>query len=390
MPMEVIVSAPGKVILHGEHAVVYGKPAIAASLGLRSYIHLLSTEDDKVNVVLPAISLEQCWTVTELQNIADINCVDISKKEVLDENVLASISALIDTDIKDSLPIVQATTAFLYLYTAICSKHRKLPSLKIILTSKLPIGAGLGSSASFSVCLVTALLLQQQLISAPVQIDHVQKWKEEDLELINKWAFQGERIIHGNPSGIDNSVATFGGAIRFQTGEITKLKMIAKLRILLTNTKVARSTKVLVAGVKDRCTKLPEIMTPIMDATRAVVDKCQMLFESGKVTENDYQALEELIDINQHLLQAMGVSHVTLDKICQLTSKYRLHSKLTGAGGGGCAFTLLRPDTENEVSASVKDLEAEGFTCFETEVGSTGVTVHDSLPTDVVYPLTIT
>ena len=77
----------------------------------------------------------------------------------------------------------------------------------------------------------------------------------------------------------------------------------------------------------------------------------------------------------------MGVSHVTLDEICHVTSKYRLHSKLTGAGGGGCAFTLLRPDTEQSVVNDViEELEEEGFNCFVTEVGSFGVMVHDSLP----------
>ena len=76
--------------------------------------------------------------------------------------------------------------------------------------SDIPIGAGLSSSASLSVCLVTALLLQQGLITDPNKDSNDQGWLEEDLELINKWAFQGEKIMHGRPSGIDNSMATYG------------------------------------------------------------------------------------------------------------------------------------------------------------------------------------
>lgn len=71
----------------------------------------------------------------------------------------------------------------------------------------------------------------------------------------------------------------------------------------------------------------------------------------------------------------MGVSHEKLDRICHVTCKHRLHSKLTGAGGGGCAVTLLRPDTPQEVIYHVvKDLTEEGFKCFQTIVGGPGVT----------------
>lgn len=81
------------------------------------------------------------------------------------------------------------------------------------------------------------------------------------------------------------------------------------------------------------------------------------------------------MDLNHHLLQAMGVSHETLDRICHVTSKHGLHSKLTGAGGGGCAVTLLRPDTPQTVIESViKELIQAGFKCFQTTVGGPGVT----------------
>ena len=87
---------------------------------------------------------------------------------------------------------------------------RNLPAVSVKVQSDIPIGAGLSSSASLSVCLVTALLLQQGLITNPHKDSSEQGWLEEDLELINKWAFQGEKIMHGRPSGIDNSMATYG------------------------------------------------------------------------------------------------------------------------------------------------------------------------------------
>jgi len=70
----------------------------------------------------------------------------------------------------------------------------------------------------------------------------------------------------------------------------------------------------------------------------------------------------------------MGVSHETLDRLCCITLKHGLHSKLTGAGGGGCAVTLLRPDTSQDLIETVqKELTQLGFVCFETVVGGPGV-----------------
>ena len=75
---------------------------------------------------------------------------------------------------------------------------------------------------------------------------------------------------------------------------------------------------------------------------------------------------------------------MTLDTICHVTSKYRLHSKLTGAGGGGCAFTSLCPSMGSEVIENIKrELEPAGVDCWETEIGVGGVMVVHSLPSDL-------
>lgn len=79
--------------------------------------------------------------------------------------------------------------------------------------SELPIGAGLGSSASYSVCLATSLLQLAGHVTQTSDQSNARTLSHDDLELINKWAFLSEKIIHGNPSGVDNSVATFGELI---------------------------------------------------------------------------------------------------------------------------------------------------------------------------------
>ncbi|KAJ0067516.1 hypothetical protein NL108_007996, partial [Boleophthalmus pectinirostris] len=264
-----------------------------------------------------------------------------------------------------------ATLAFLYSYISIFGTG-ELPSLTVTVWSELPTGAGLGSSAAFSVCLAAALLCASGAITAPLrELEHTARWCQEDLELINSWAFKGEMIIHGNPSGVDNAVGTWGGMLRFLSGKIIPLSRytlwhyttvcvlfitfhfskcifhrVPLLRILLTNTRVPRSTKVLVAGVKDKINKFPTIMTPVLDSVDAISCTCEKVLSEmthEPITGEHYNILEELIDINQHHLNVMGVGHPTLDTLCQVTLARGLHSKLTGAGGGGCGITLLRP-----------------------------------------------
>ncbi|NXA37398.1 KIME kinase, partial [Eudromia elegans] len=274
-----------------------------------------------------------------------------------------------------------------------CLCFRDIPSVDIVVWSELPTGAGLGSSAAYSVCVAAALLAACGAIACPpTDGASPARWTEEELSLINSWAFQGERVIHGNPSGVDNAVGTWGGALRYQSGKITSLKRVPTLRILLTNTNVPRSTKVLVAGVKDKILKFPAIMNPVLDSINAISEECQSVLEAmpGNPSPEYYPVLEELFDINQHHLNVLGVGHPCLDRLCRVTASHGLHSKLTGAGGGGCGVTLLRPDTSPPaVEAAKRDLRACGFECWETSIGAPGVSLHapSSLGADVLRAL---
>lgn len=80
---------------------------------------------------------------------------------------------------------------------------------------------------------------------------------------------------------------------------------------------------------------------------------------------------------NHKLLCQLGVGHESLDKVCQITAHFRLSSKLTGAGGGGCALTLIKEHTSQQIIQETKTtLEKEGFECFEAEVGGPGILLH--------------
>ncbi|XP_061230729.1 mevalonate kinase isoform X2 [Neopsephotus bourkii] len=388
-----VVSAPGKAILHGEHAVVHGKVALAVALDLRTFLRLRPCGERGLCVRLPGVSVVRSWDAPSLQALrrgfAGKRCPGGRVAEQLDTlKEFAGIAA------GASAPESLAILAFLYMYLAISAKHGDVPSVDILVWSELPTGAGLGSSAAYAVCLAAALLTVCGAISCPLKEgEPTARWTEEELALINHWAFQGERVIHGNPSGVDNAVGTWGGALRYQSGKITPLKRVPMLKILLTNTKVPRSTKVLVAGVKEKILKFPAIMNPVLDSIDAISQECQSVLEAMPANPSPeyYPVLEELFDINQHHLNVMGAGHPSLDRLCQVTASHGLHSKLTGAGGGGCGITLLRPDTSPlAVEAAKQDLCACGFECWETSIGAPGVTLHSSssLSTQVLHALT--
>ncbi|XP_070625811.1 mevalonate kinase isoform X3 [Bos indicus] len=328
-----LVSAPGKVILHGEHAVVHGKVALAVALNLRTFLRLQPHSNGRVGLNLPNIGVRRAWDVASLQ-LLDTSFLGHGDSAALTAKHVEKLKEVVGFP-KDCVdPEHLAVLAFLYLYLSICQSQR---------------------------------------------------WTEENLELINKWAFQGERVIHGNPSGVDNAVSTWGGALRYQQGKISSLKRPPVLKILLINTKVPRSTKVLVANVRSRLLKFPEIVAPLLTSIDAISLECERVLGemAAAPTPEHYLTLEELIDMNQHHLNALGVGHASLDQLCQVTTAHGLHSKLTGAGGGGCGITLLRPDVERpEVEATKRALSGYGFDCWETSVGAPGVSVHTAASLD--------
>ncbi|KAF6729668.1 Mevalonate kinase [Oryzias melastigma] len=372
-----LVSAPGKTILHGEHAVVHGKVALAVSLNLRTYLKLKASSNDKVCINLPNIDTFCCWDLSELQQFVPFINDKKDETQRLDAELVRRLRDFMGVTNGNLDNGSTASLAFLYIYLSVFASG-ELPGLTITVWSELPTGAGLGSSAAYSVCLAAALLCAAGTIPASLkEWDQTARWCQEDLECINSWAFQGETIIHGNPSGVDNAVGTWGGMLRFLAGKIIPLSRVPLLRILLTNTKVPRSTKALVARVKDKINKFPSIMNPVLESVDAISYTCEKVLTCEPITGEHYSVLEELIDINQHHLNVMGVGHPALDTLCRVTLAKGLHSKLTGAGGGGCGITLLRPETDSSVvQSTVQDLKDCGFDCWETSIGGPGVQQH--------------
>ncbi|KAF9953769.1 Mevalonate kinase [Mortierella alpina] len=357
-------SSPGKVILFGEHAVVYGKVATAGSLGLRSYCLIQSRTDKTVEVSLPDVQLARTWSISDIPR--QDQWTGYPYPPPMNFELLDQLTKFVDLGTHTNRS--QAAIALLYLHSYLTTDSTASQGYDFSVRANLPVGAGLGSSASYCVCVATALLQLNGHLSTGLD-------KETQRDLINQWAFQAEKVIHGNPSGIDNTVSTLGGAVMFKKGEkIEPMPGFQSLRFLLTNTRVPRETQVQVANVRKLREKYPNVVDPMLDSINEISTSCKQLFsQEGLDRSQLLTQFGELVDVNHGLLAALGVSHPALEKVREISSKLGLKSKLTGAGGGGCALTLIRDDVSPATVEVVKQLlEAEGFQCMETSVGGPG------------------
>lgn len=263
-----MVSAPGKVIVFGEHAAVYGKPAIAAAISLRSYLLVttLSKSQRTVKLNFRDIGLSHTWKIETLpwdvfnqpsKKTFYYSLVNSLDPELLDAIIPYAEAVSKDLPEKQRKVHVRSATAFLYLFLSLGSPES--PGFIYTLRSTIPIGAGLGSSASVCACLSTALLLQIRILAGP-HPDQPPEEADIQIERINRWAFVGELCIHGDPSGVDNAISTGGKAVIFQRNypelpTVTPLTKFPKLPLLLVHTQEPRSTAAQVEKVRILKTK---------------------------------------------------------------------------------------------------------------------------------------
>lgn len=405
-----IVSAPGKTIVYGEHAVVHGKAAIAAAISLRSYLLVttLTKSQRTVSLKFADIGLDHTWAIPDLPWKAFSH--PTRKKRyydlvtTLDKDLVDAMAPHIEHVSPDEAPekrkIHQAAAGcFLYLFLSLGNEQSS--GCVYALRSAIPIAAGLGSSASVSVCLAAALLVQSRALSGP-HPDQQTNEAEEQLERINRWAFVGEMLIHGNPSGVDNTVSTNGHAVLFQRKDYNKPPSVSVLRdfpelpLLLVDTCQPKSTAAEVAKVANLKNTHPLVVENTLNAIDSITKSVYERISSDEFDPASPESivhLGELMSINHGLLTSLGVSHPRLERLRYLVDQSGVGwTKLTGAGGGGCAITLLKqshlPSTNrlNGEAAHGKSertalqslesqLDAEGFKKYQTTLGGDGVGV---------------
>jgi len=367
-------SAPSKVILHGEHAVVYGMTAVGASLDLRTSI-TIKPHPTKVVVHFPDLGLSDSWTIVQLKELFR-HCPQ-SRNSVCPDylNRLHDFLGVDPSNLR-----MAGVICFLYLYTVILDPDPLAMELHV--SSEIPLGAGLGSSAALSVCLAAGLT------SVLRQVRREDEWREEPEEIC-RLAFLSEKILHGTPSGIDNSVSTYGGLCQFACGHIDVLPSPKeKLEIMLVNTQVPRDTKAMVAKVRAQYNAQPKIVRPIMEAIDGISKSFLALLARQLAQEKEEEEteeeempnlqsnMEELVAINQSLLEALDLSHPALQQVLSKLKSFGLTGKLTGAGGGGFAFALVPPGFPTKTIAdATQALEDLGFDVSMTRIGGPGYSV---------------
>lgn len=208
----------------------------------------------------------------------------------------------------------------------------------------LPIGAGLGSSAALGVACAAALT---KAAFGVLELTHV-----------NDWAFCAEVVQHGTPSGLDNAISCFGGGAIAKRDKSSGLVLepIAipdGLQLLITNTRVPRMTRDLVASVSSLLAAVPEPVKQLFAAVDAIAldfaKECQ-------VNRLELRRVARLVELNHGILRALGVSHPALERVADTArGAHAAATKLTGAGGGGCAITLLHDARAEDMPPMAED-----------------------------------
>lgn len=223
------------------------------------------------------------------------------------------------------------------------------------LTGNLPTFGGLGSSAAFCVAVTRALNEEYTL--------------GMDDKHINLIAYEGEKTFHGNPSGIDNTMATYGGAMLFirgktpQENRFEKIKIAKPMHCVIGVTGISSPTAKMVANVRQFKDEDPDQFQNLCDQAVELIKKAQTALSGGDLIE-----IGRLMNENQNLLRAIGVSIEQNDAIIKAAlDAGALGAKVTGGGGGGTCLCLGKDEKNaNEIVAAIKKA---GFDAFYTKIG---------------------
>jgi mevalonate kinase len=306
----VVAEAPGKVILAGEHFVVHGGYAIAAAIDRRIRVELSESDSFKVES-------------------------DQVQRPLADAGGPRAFSAIAAV-VREAM-----------------GRTTEMPKIRLKISSELPPGAGLGSSASTMVATAAAVGTYLE--------------KKPGAEEIIHHSMVGEEKVHGKPSGIDVAVSAYGGVIGFQGGKrVETFKLQDSVSLIVVYSGKRRKTRKLIKKVSLMRQSRPVLFSALGNAISSLSRRAALSLSEGRLSE-----LGELFLLNQAALTVIGASSTELDRLIDLSLHLGCYgAKLTGAGGGGCIIAVSDTD---ETKSIVKHLKSNSYEAFFVELPQQGV-----------------
>ena len=310
--MKSIASAPGKVILFGEHFVVYGVKAILCSINKRVTVTAEKTNERKISINSK-----------------------IGKLELEPDKPISEINSPLKP----------------FYYLANKSIENKDSGIRIQIDSEIPLGAGLGSSSACCVAGAAAIFKLFGNIS-----------REEVLKL----AIEAERTIFENTSGADCTVCTYGGIMEYDKNNgFKKIEHEPNFQLVIINSNIEHSTQSMVSKVKEFENKNKEEFSKLSNLESKLVEDVLKL-----VKENKIQEIGQKMNQNQEYLEKIGISNKELTKMIKIGQESSFGAKITGSGGGGCIFALTN---ESNLQNILKKFKDNNYECFSTKIDFKGL-----------------
>jgi len=305
-----IASAPGKIILFGEHFVVHGTKAILAAIDKRVTVTTTFTENKTIKVNSELGTLE------------------------------VPISSSYEEAKSEFRP-------FIFLANKMINSNQNISGLEVTIDSDIPIGVGLGSS---SACCVAAAASICGL------------FKELSSEEILNLSIEAEKTIFPDTSGADCAVCTYGGMIEHPS--IEKIDNTFDLNLLIANSMIPHNTKNSVEKVNKFKENDEERFSQLCDLETKLIDEVVTAMKN-----NDATAFGLKMSENQKYLEEIQISNDTIRDMIRSLKEISLGTKITGSGDGGCIIALVKYENMDKVTTLLpKDKE-----CFSAKIDTKGV-----------------
>ncbi|MFH2019418.1 MAG: mevalonate kinase [bacterium] len=321
--MKVITSAPGKLMVYGEHAVVYGHPCIVTAVDQRVRVIVEPNGEGEIHICSPNVGLDEYHK---------------------------SLERLGKDDVPKSMSFVEHLIKRMYL------KYKLKEGIRVTTESDFSTQFGFGSSAAVTVALTKGISEYFNL--------------KLDNKTIFREAYGAVLDVQGVGSGFDVAASVYGGTLYYVTpGKVIEKIFEGELPMVVGYTGIKADTPTIVRQVAE-LRRQEKWVDAVMGDISDLVKQVKIWFKSKEIEQ-----LGKLMNMNQELLQTLNVSSKELDKLISAARKAGAYgAKLSGAGGGDCMIAFVGKDNKRKV---IEQIKKAGGIYMEVKTGAEGVRVEE-------------